>query len=318
MKYEYKKLTIKDYINSLYCDGLQRSNILREDEIHKIISQIGIFKFKGYVKAFRDRLELYTIDDVLELYAIDRRLSITLLNYTAQIEIKLKTYLIETVYNLTDNPFCYLMKESYKEDFMLPSDSLYSWEEKENRGKKELYPHYRDYYLERYNFQENKKAYLQGKTLLKLNTNKSINYPPFHYFVESATLGATISFISQMEIDGQDILKLVANKFGIFNQKVFMGYLLRFKELRNRCAHNGRIFNRNYRSVKAISSYKMIRKDIYDHRLLDVYYTLHFLLEQTDGFANSADLENRFIEENLQDVNEKLREFILSCMRYKR
>jgi abortive infection bacteriophage resistance protein len=318
MQYEYKKLTIKSYIESLYGDGLKTSDKLNEQEIHEVISHIGIFKVKGYVKAFRDKLDLYSIDEVLELYTIDRQLSIKLLDYTAQIEIKLKTYLIETVYELTDNPFCYLLKASYKEDFNLPNDSLYTWEEKENRGKKELYSHYRDYYLEKYDFKSNKNTYLKDKELLRLNTQKSINYPPFHYFIESATLGTTIAFVSQMKINEQDILRLVANKFGIFNQKVFMSYLLRFKELRNRCAHNGRIFNRNYRSVKAISIYRTIRKDIYDHRLLDVYYTLHFLLGKSSEFKNSIDLENKFIEENLKDTSTKMRELILNCMRYKR
>lgn len=111
------------------------------------------------------------------------------------------------------------------------------------------------------------------------------------------------------------MLKLVGKKFGILNPGVFISYLLRFKELRNRCAHNGRIFNRNYRSVKAIGKYKNIRKDIYDHRLLDVYYTLYFLLGEEDKFNNSNNLEKKFIADNLKINNEKMEEFILNCLR---
>ncbi len=315
MKYEYKKLDINTYINSLYGDGLQKSEELSEDSIREIITNIGIFKFKGYVKAFRDRLSEYTMDDILFLYDFDRRLSSNLLELTSKIEVKLKTYLIETVYSLTDNPFFYLMKDNYKNDFNLPYDALYDWEEKERKGKKELYPHYRDYYLDKYDFKSNREEYLSGSKLIRLDERKNINYPPFHYLIESATLGTVINLVSRLTIDGNDMLKLVGNKFGIYNPVVFISYLLRFKELRNRCAHSGRIFNRNYRSVKAIGKYKSIRKDIYDHRLLDVYYTLYFLLGEEKQFDNSNDLEKKFIVDNLKVNNGKMEEFILNCLR---
>ena len=315
MKYEYKKLDIGTYVNSLYLDGLKKSNILSEEEVEHKISHIGIFKFKGYAKAFRDRLSQYSMDDIFYLYDFDKNLSINLLGLTSQIEIKLKTYLIETAYSLTDNPFFYLIKENYKNDFRLSYDSLHTWEVKKSQATTELYPHYRDYYLAKYDFKSNREAFLSNVQLISLDKQKNINYPPFHYFVESATLGTIINIVSKIQIGDKDIIKEVANKFGIYNPKVFISYLLRFKELRNRCAHSGRIFNRNYRSVKAIGKYKIIRKNIYDHRLLDVYFTLYFLLAEDKEFDNSKDLENKFIEENFKDRDEKMEELILNCMR---
>jgi abortive infection bacteriophage resistance protein len=186
---------------------------------------------------------------------------------------------------------------------------------KESQSTIELYPHYRDYYLAKYNFKSNREAFLSNVPLISIDKQKNINYPPFHYFVESATLGTIINIVSKLQIEDKDIMKEVANKFGIYNPKVFISYLLRFKELRNRCAHSGRVFNRNYRSVKAIGKYKIIRKDIYDHRLLDVYFTLYFLLGEDKEFDNSKDLENKFIEENFKDRDKKMEEFILNCMR---
>jgi len=164
-------------------------------------------------------------------------------------------------------------------------------------------------------FHELYEIFLSDVKLIRLDERKNINYPPFHYLIESATLGTVIKLVSEITIDENDILKLVGKKFGILNPKVFISYLLRFKELRNRCAHNGRIFNRNYRSVKAIGKYKNIRKDIYDHRLLDVYYTLYFLLGEEEQFKNSSDLEKKFIDNSLNITNENLKEFILNCLR---
>lgn len=216
MQYKYKQLDIQTYISSLYCDGLRKSLCFDENIIKENISTIGLFKFKGYVKAFRDNLSNYSIDDILFLYDFDRDLSSNTFKLTSSIEIKIKTCLIESVYELTDNPFCYLLKENYQHSFKLSNDSLYDWEVRENR---------------------------------------------------------------------------------------------------NRCAHNGRIFNRNYRSVKAIGKYKSIRKGLYDHRLLDVYYTLYFLLADESELQNSNDLENRFIIENFKSENQKMKEFVLNCMR---
>jgi abortive infection bacteriophage resistance protein len=315
MTYTYKKLDIDCYIDSLYIDGLQKSEIVSDEEIKHTITNIGIFKFKGYVKAFRNRLSDYTIDDILFLYDFDRKLSSHLFELTSKIEIKLKTYLIETVYTFTDNPFFYLILDNYKNSFNLSNDTLYEWEVKEQKGKKELYPHYRDYYLYKYDFQSNCETFLSGVKLIKINTQKNINYPPFHYLIESATLGTVIKLLSAITIDKNDILKLIGKKFGILNPKVFISYLLRLKELRNRCAHNERLFNRNYRSVKAIGRYKDIRKNIYDHRLLDIYYSLYFLLDEKEQFQSSLDLEKKFMDNNLNITNENLKIFILSCLR---
>jgi abortive infection bacteriophage resistance protein len=315
MKYTYKRLDIDCYINSLYADGLHRSVMLGDEEINATITNIGIFKFKGYVRAFRNRLSQFSIDDILCLYSFDRKLSSHLLELTSRIEIKLKTYLIETAYTLTDNPFFYLISDNYKNNFNLPHDTMYDWEVKEQKGKKELYPHYRDYYLDKYDFQSNREMFLSDVKLIGLDERKDINYPPFHYLIESATLGTVIKLVSEITIDENDILKLVGKRFGILNPKVFISYLLRFKELRNRCAHNGRVFNRNYRSVKAIGAYKNIRKDIYDHRLLDVYYSLYFLLDEDKQFKSSSDLEEKFMTDNLNITNTNLKELILKCLR---
>lgn len=315
MKYQYKPLDIQTYINSLYHDGLNKSLLLNEEIIKETISTIGLFKFKGYVKAFRDDLSNYSIDDILFLYAFDRDLSANAFKVISSIEIKIKTYLIESVYELTDNPFCYLLRNNYKNIFKLSSDSLHDWEVKETQTKKELYPHYRDYYLNKYAYLANYEEHLKDKELIKLDEKRDINYPPFHYFIESATLGTLINLLSKLKIEENDILKLVGRKFGVLKPEVFISYLLRVKELRNRCAHNGRIFNRNYRSVKAIGRYKTIRKEIYDHRLLDVYYTLCFLQDDEKELQNSSDLENRFVRENFKSKNQKMQEFILNCMR---
>lgn len=317
MQYEYKKTDISTYIASLYSDGFQKSSIYSDDDLSALICDIGIFKFKGYVKAFRSDVPSYSIDDILTLYETDMIVSSRMFSLSSKVEIKLKAIIIELAYELTDNPFFYLLKESYIEDYTINNESIYDWEVKlpDDKKKSEIYLHYRDYYLEKYDFESNKTTYLSGKELIELNEEFDINYPPFHYFVENMTLGALIKMISNMQIDGQKFLKVIANKFGMYDANVFRGYLLRLKELRNRCAHNGRIFNRNYRGVKAFGKHSAFRKTMYEHKLIDVYYSLFLLLHGGNRFKNIDQLIEEFSSDIFLNFEEKNRNFMMKIMK---
>ncbi len=317
MQYDYKKTDINTYIASLYSDGFQESSTYTNDDLSTLISDIGIFKFKGYVKAFRSDVSSYSIDDILTLYETDMIVSSRMFTLSSKVEIKLKSIIIESTYELTDNPFFYLLKESYIGDYTINNESIYDWEVKPPNAKQksEVYLHYRDYYLAKYDFETNKAAYLSGKELIDLNGELEINYPPFHYFVENMTLGALIKMISNMQIDGQKFLKIVANKFNMYDANVFRTYLLRLKELRNRCAHHGRIFNRNYRGVKAFGKHRGFRKTIYEHKLIDVYYSMQLLLHCENRFHNVDKLIEQFIDDIFSDCEENSREFMMKIMK---
>ena len=317
MNYEHKSLSVDKYINSLYSDGLQISKTLNTQEIRELILDIGIFKLKGYAKAFRGNLSKFSIDDLFSLYNADREMSSNMFKLSSKIEVKLKAYLIEIVYELTDNPFFYLVKENYIEDFTINNESLYDWEVKPKhpKQKSEIYLHYRDYYLLNYNFQKNKAKYLVEKELIRLTDKININYPPFHYFVENITLGALIKIVSKLTIENKRVLKLVANRFNILNPQVFLNYLLRVKEIRNRSAHNGRLFNRNYRGVKAYGKHKEFRKIIFEHKLIDVYYSLYLLLDGKNRFNSVEELIEIFKVENFLNCDENVKDWIIQIMK---
>lgn len=317
MKYEYKRLDVACYLQSLYDDGLKKTATQSDSSIEEMVLNIGIFRFKGYVKAFRNNLSDYSIDDIIAIHDFDKQLSSKLFSMSSTIEIKMKAYLIEIVYAITDNPFCYLLAKNYKEPFTLPLESVQDWEvlPPNPNKKKEIYLHYRDYYLNTYDFHSNKADYIQSEPMVMVNTAKDINYPPFHYFIENATLGTLINIISKLQIDGNDILKQLGKRFGFYTPEQFLNHLLRLKELRNRCAHNGRIFNRNFRGLKAFDKHKAFRKTIYEHKILDVYYSLHVLLGSADSFKTVDDLIDMFISDNLVGLGSKLENFVLGFIR---
>jgi abortive infection bacteriophage resistance protein len=130
----------------------------------------------------------------------------------------------------------------------------------------EAYSHYILFYLQNYAFNDNRRRYLAGSTLLSTVDIVKYNYPPFKYLIESATLGSVNAFIKSLKIGTTDINKQVSRHFGVGrNTTIFNHYLDRLNEIRNRTAHGGRIYNRTFRSVTGVGKYQIFRMGIDNH-----------------------------------------------------
>ena len=97
MIYNYRELNSITYLKELQESGLYIDDLTKYE---KQLSNIGIFRFKGYVKAFKSKLSNYSIDDIFNLYKLDNRLKFNLFKIVSELEIKLKAILIE---NFTKN-----------------------------------------------------------------------------------------------------------------------------------------------------------------------------------------------------------------------
>ena len=293
--YLYKPKDLKSWLNEIYANGLGRSGLLDDEQIERVCARIGLFRLKGYFYAFKGNLGGYTIDDLLQVYFFDKFLTRQVMELTSTIEGLLKTRLIEVCYALSDNPFFYLCKESHKKGrFYLNEPAKNSWRALPSVPiDKEVYTHYILYYKSKYSFDETARSYLQACETIELEDD--INYPPFHYLIESATLGLVIHFVKSLQINQKDILKEVGRDFGITSPKTFGPYLDRLNEVRNRAAHRERLFNRSYRSVKGVGRFKTLRERGSEHRLIDVYLYLYFLLGWLDEYEDQSDFYRKEI-----------------------
>lgn len=299
MIYTYKKYDTSLYLDTQYGCGLGEPEVLCKDQCIEFIEHMGLFKFKGYLYAFKNELSSRGIEDILMLYGFDRFLSKYLMDLSLKVEAGVKTALVESAYALTENPFFYLDTASYNETFFLNAQEERDWTPSPHPSpRRELYKHYRDYYLDKYDFSDNRNEYLSGRTLITSSTDA--NFPPFHYFIESATLGTVIKMIRKMEIRGEELLVKVALNYRI-QPGIFPAYLQRLNELRNRCAHNGRLFNRNYRSVKAFRTHKQFRRFMHEHRIIDVIVTMFYLLGRLNGYSDFSSFENDVLETLMED-----------------
>ncbi len=307
-QYTHNISNIRSYIQQVYSSGLSRSNHLTNSEVEDIITNIGLFKFKGYVRAYKNNMNDHSIDDVIVLYYFDKYLTRIVMDVTSSVETKLKTTLVELCYKQIkvlpnghpqkNNPFFYLIQSNYKPVpngqgtslFSLNYGSVRTWKNTQiNPNQSESYLHYGLYYKNTYDFPTNNQYFLNNQPLMQIH--QGINYPPFHYFVESATLGTVVELIKYLKIGNYDVLQKVAVKFGVTNVD-FKPYLERLKELRNRAAHRERIFNRSYRSITRVSHYHNISQGLSDHKFIDVYMFLFFMMGKISKYNSSREFEN--------------------------
>ena len=121
-KYNYQNRNVKSFLNILYNEGVEKSKYLTNSDVEEILTNIGIFKFKGYCYAFKKTS--HSIDDILMVYFFDKYLTRIVMDLTSNIETKLKTTLVELCYKRLktlrrsdknrNNPFFYLIKRNYK------------------------------------------------------------------------------------------------------------------------------------------------------------------------------------------------------------
>ncbi len=296
-QYTYRKKSISSFLEQLYSRGLKRSKYLDDTQVQTLIERIGIFKFKGYLYAFRPQIDRYFIDDVFNIYYFDKFLTRYVMEITSSIETVLKTRLVEVCYQRTNNPFFYLIENNHKfRNFKINDASLSNWKSRtpNSQNEPENYLHYCLYYKAKYQFEINKDIFLDGETLIEIVDG--VNYPPFHYFVENATLGVVVYLIKSLKIDNFDILRSIGRTFGIKNPKTFKPYLERLIEIRNRAAHRERLFNRSFRSVKGVDRFEVFRQNIPEHRFADVYLYLYFLLGRLSNYTDYSDFRIKEIE----------------------
>lgn len=297
--------TTEVYLNSLYSSGFSKSNYLSDDEVIEVCNIIGVFKLKGYIKELKYSSSK-NIDEALIMYSFDKFFSKILFDLTIRIESKLKSILVSECYKKTSNHFFYLIKANHKwNNYKIDFPTIKNWETHTTiLNTVEAYSHYILYYLQNYDFNLNQKRYLGSNILINIDPT-IYNYPPFKYLIESATLGSVISFIESLKIKHQDINKLISPYFGLGkNIAIFSNYLERLKEIRNRVAHGGRIFNRTFRSATGIGKFQTFRASIDNHKSMDVYLFLFFMLNQLEDFKNIKDFKINQIDKLFIDFKD--------------
>lgn len=207
--------------------------IADEEKAKEILESTNYYRFSGYGVSLRknDGTDKYrdgtTIEHLYALYSFDYRLRHLLLQTIEPFEIKLRSciaYRLGTVYGPAGykNPTNFLPTVDKRGDLVHSNT------------------------IEKFN-----KAVIDGKNkpcVIHHNKHYGGSFPVWAA-VELFTFGMLASLFSIMIPKDK---KAVTEKFGILSPQLFNGWLLSFLNIRNRCAHNDRIYNMPLTQMPAI------------------------------------------------------------------
>ena len=255
MDYSKPPLCVEDQVRLLKSRGL----IIEDEEFAKhILSNISYYRFRAYTEPFQDTedpnhpfVTTITFEEVHQLYVFDRKLRLYIFDALEKIEVALRTKLINTYALATGDSHWHEKEENYKESkyFQINMDCI---EEEVTRSKEK----YIDHYKATYSYPE---------------------LPPSWMTLEVVSLKSLAFLYKNLKNDKHK--SEIAIRFGLAEPDVLETWLLDLVELRNSCAHHGRIWNRMYSvdlKIPKIISHVYLKNSDVDKRRL--YLTLSNML----------------------------------------
>lgn len=224
-------LTIDEQIELLKSRGLIIKN--RETAV-TVLQSINYYRLSGYTLTLRHNDVFYsgvTLENVLELYSFDSCLRRLILDFTEEIEIEMRTHIAyhhAEIYGKLGylDPRFY-SNSDYAVEFLKVLDIEIQ------RSKEVFVKHYSDVYCGVF---------------------------PIWVVIELISFGDLSRFYANLLPEAKDI---IADKYYGVNKYYIENWFRCVSELRNICAHRGRIYNRPLPTgVNLFSEYNMLNKKV--------------------------------------------------------
>ncbi len=221
---------------------LKDRKLIIEDDARALhfLTNINYHRFKIYLRVFWDDFSneyksTGSFGKAVELYRFDDELRDVLFSIIGRIEIKLRSRLDHQISNFTKNPFWYLDDSLFSnKNFRSKLDSSFT------RDNEECSNHFKKNYLN--------------------TTNPNFkSLPPFWAIVELTAFGSILAIFKAFKkapfqiASRQNVLDDLAKEFGATNFKELNNWLDLIRDVRNKCAHHSRLWNRNLRAPSSIS-----------------------------------------------------------------
>lgn len=244
------------------------------------LSNISYYRLRAYTYPFQDNqssqhpfVMQVTFEEVIDLYVFDRKLRLLVFDGLEKIEIALRTKIIYT-YALLYGSHWYEDANLYRIQprFIRDLNKLY---EEVDRSNETFIKHYK-----------------------KVYTNPA--NPPSWMSLEVASMGLLSKLFENLKLTKEK--KQVAKEFGLGHPFVLESWMHTFAQLRNICAHHGRLWNRRFTTTPQIPEHTKFPflkdKNIYPNKLYATLCCMTYILHIISP-------GNTF--------NERLKELMQSC-----
>ena len=240
MKYNKSPLTLQEQLNHIK----EQYNIeCKNDEIALFyLKHHNYYRLRGYWLYFEKKNIKATFEDVINLYNFDNELRLLLTKHLQTIELSIKSC------------FSYILTTKYNNSHIILDKTIFKNETYFNYGIDKL-----------------KKSFQDSDELFAIHYRKTYDepLPPLWVCVEFMTFGELSKWINNL--NDKDV-KLIAKEYDIKSPKIFKSFLYHLTEIRNKCAHHSRIWNKSF-SHKFVIPKQF--KGTFDN---DVYKLSHTLL----------------------------------------
>lgn len=219
MKYNKLPIPIPDQITKLKQRGLR---ITDDSLAARYLSNISYYRLRAYTYPYQDDTKTehpfiidVSFEDIIELYTFDRKLRLLIFDAVEKIEVALRTQIIYQ-WALTNGSHWHLDQGLYKDRIKFIKH-LGSLQKEINRSNETFINHYKTKY-----------------------SNPS--EPPCWMSLEVTSIGL-LSLIFQ-NLKNSPEKKAVTHHFGLWSNNVLENWMHNFCNIRNICAHHGRLWNR--------------------------------------------------------------------------
>lgn len=266
MKYDKPAKSIKEQIDLLKMRGLIIND---EQTTASYLSNISYYRLRAYTYPFQDNdskdqpfNQSIKFEQIIDLYVFDRKLRLLVFDALEKIEISLRTQIIYT-WAMTHGSHWQINPALYRDPVRF-SSHITSLKTEIDRSNETFIDHYKNKYS------------VPGE-------------PPAWMSLEVSSFGLlSLMFLNLNK--GQE-KKLVTNYFGLNDVSILENWMHCFSNLRNICAHHGRLWNRRF-----TAHIKFPKKPIYQHlNNQNVYpYKLYALLACIQYILNIINPQSTF------------------------
>ena len=219
MRYNKLPVSIPDQVAKLKERGLH----IADDALAiQYLSNISFYRLRAYTYPYQDNKDpdhpfvgSVSFNDIMELYTFDRKLRLLIFDAVEKIEVALRTQIVYQ-WSMSNGSHWHLDQNLYKDHvkFIMPLASL---QKEINRSKETFIVHYKNKY-----------------------SNPS--EPPCWMSLEVTSIGLLSRIFQNLKRCSEK--KAVTHHFGLFSNEVLENWMHNFCNIRNICAHHGRLWNR--------------------------------------------------------------------------
>lgn len=251
---------------------LKQRGLVFGDEIkaEHYLSNISYYRLRAYTYPFQDNknpnhpfIVPVTFEEVISLYVFDRQLRLLIFDAVEKIEIALRTQIIHQ-YSIKHGAFWHVNTALYRNSLGF-AKQLTSLQEEIDRSPETFISHY-------------KKTYTNPPE------------PPCWMSLEVASMGLLSKIFQNLKISPEK--KAIAKHFGISDVFIFENWLFCFCNIRNICAHHGRVWNRRLVKITLpynTSSLYISDLNVYPNKLYATISSIQYVINIISPGSNFKD-----------------------------